>query len=61
MPQNLRKKILTRPKLSKGEICVANCIPPANGARQGSYYLQKVDFSQKTGLKNHFKKFNNTG
>ena len=34
-------------KLSRGEICVANFIPPANGARQGIIYWQKCDFSLK--------------
>ena len=28
-------------KLSRGEICVANFIPPANGASQGNYFLPK--------------------
>ena len=27
--------------LSRGEICVANFIPPANGARQGNYCRPK--------------------
>ena len=26
-------------KFSRGEICVANFIPPANGASQGNYFL----------------------
>ena len=29
-------------KLSRGEICVANFIPPANGVRQGNYLLAKM-------------------
>ena len=29
-------------KLSIGEICVANFIPPANGASQGNYFLPKI-------------------
>ena len=28
-------------KLSRGEICVANFIPPTNGASQGSYLVKK--------------------
>ena len=28
-------------KLSGGEICVANFIPPANGESQGNYFLTK--------------------
>ena len=28
-------------KLSSGEICVANFIPPANGASQANYFLPK--------------------
>ena len=28
-------------KLSRGEICVANFIPPVNGASQGNYFLPK--------------------
>ena len=28
-------------KLSRGEISVANFIPPANGASQGDYFLTK--------------------
>ena len=28
-------------QLSRGEICVANFIPPADGARQGNYFLAK--------------------
>ena len=28
-------------KLSRGEICVANLIPPANGASLGSYFCVK--------------------
>ena len=28
-------------KLSRGEFCVANFIPPANGAGQGNYFLPK--------------------
>ena len=28
-------------KLSRGEICVANFIPPANGASLGSYFFVK--------------------
>jgi hypothetical protein len=35
-------------KLSRGEICVANFIPPANGANQGSYVMQKADFGAKS-------------
>ena len=35
---DLGNKIL---KLNRGEICVANFIPPANGASQGSYLVQK--------------------
>ena len=31
-------------KLSRGEIRVANFIPPANGASQGIYFLAKVWF-----------------
>ena len=31
-------------KLSRGEICVANFIPLANGARQGKYLLAKIIF-----------------
>ena len=29
-------------KLSRGEICVANFIPPVNGERQGNYLLAKM-------------------
>ena len=29
-------------KLSKGEICAANFIPPANGASQGNYFKAKM-------------------
>ena len=29
-------------QLSRGEICVANFIPPANGARQGNFLLAKM-------------------
>ena len=28
-------------KLSRSEICVANFIPPGNGASQGNYFLPK--------------------
>ena len=28
--------------LSRGEICVANFIPPANDASQGNYFLAKI-------------------
>ena len=28
-------------QLSRGEICVANFIPPANGASQGNYFPPK--------------------
>ena len=28
-------------ELSRGEICVANFIPPANGTSQGNYFLPK--------------------
>ena len=31
-----QKKIITSLKLSRGEICVANFIPPVNGASLGS-------------------------
>ena len=48
-------------QLSRGEICVANFIPPVNGASQGNYFLAKVPkmavveakmavFEAKTGL-----------
>ena len=40
-------------QLSRGEICVANFIPPANGASQGNYFLAKIPkmdvFEAKTG------------
>ena len=29
-------------KLSRGEICMANFIPPANGASQGNYFEAKT-------------------
>ena len=28
-------------ELSRGEICLTNFIPPANGASQGNYFLPK--------------------
>ena len=34
--------ISTNLKLSRGEICVANFIPPANGVSQGNYFLPKM-------------------
>ena len=41
-------------KLSRGEICVANFIPPANGASQGNYFQAKIQktavFETKRGL-----------
>ena len=36
------KNILKNCKLSRGEICVANFIPPANGTTQGKYFLPKM-------------------
>ena len=40
-------------KLSRGEICVANFIPPANGASRGNYFQAKIPkmavFEAKTG------------
>ena len=42
-----------RPQLRRGEICVANFVPPVNGASQGSYFLAKIPkmavFEAKTG------------
>ena len=35
-------KLACQNKLSRGQICVANFIPPANGASQGIYFLAKV-------------------
>ena len=32
-------------ELSRGEICVANFIPPANGASQGNYFQAKIKFA----------------
>ena len=32
----------SRISLSRGEICVANFIPPANGASQGNYFQAKI-------------------
>ena len=29
-------------QFSRGEICVANFIPPANGASQGNYFQAKI-------------------
>ena len=29
-------------QLSRGKICVANFIPPANGGSQGNYFLAKI-------------------
>ena len=37
-----RLHIIGQHQLSRGEICVANFIPPANGARQGNYLLAKM-------------------
>ena len=41
-------------QLSRGEICAANFIPPANGASQGNYFLPKSHklavFEEKTAL-----------
>ena len=41
-------------KLSRGEICVANFILPANGASQGNYLLPQMHklavFEEKTGF-----------
>ena len=34
--------IKTGKKLNRGEICVANFIPPVNGASQGKYFLPKI-------------------
>ena len=36
-------------KLSRGEICVANFIPPANGASQGNYFQAKIQKMAKFG------------
>ena len=36
---------LVKQQLSRGEICVANLIPPANGASQGNYFLPKSRMS----------------
>ena len=40
-------------KLSRGEICVANFIPPANGASQGNIFQANIPkmavFEAKTG------------
>ena len=52
LPQMLKynKNII---QLKRGEICVANFIPPANGASQGNYFLAKIQkmavFDAKTG------------
>ena len=35
-------------KSSRGEICVANYIPPANGASLGSYFDIKVQYLYNT-------------
>ena len=41
-------------KLSRGEICVANFIPPANGSSPGNYFLATIPkmavFEAKMGL-----------
>ena len=43
-------------QLSRGEICVANFIPPANGASQANYFLPKshklAAFKEKQAYKN---------
>ena len=36
------KKVENMSELSRGEICVANFIPPWNGASQGNYFLAKI-------------------
>ena len=41
-------------KLSRGEICVANFIPPANGVSQGSYLVKYGLLCQK-GYKQAYK------
>ena len=33
---------MDRYKLSRGEICVANFIPSANGVSQGNYFMAKI-------------------
>ena len=38
-------------RLSKGEVCVANFIPPANGASQGIYFLPKTEQLPRAGIK----------
>ena len=44
-------------KLSRGKICVANFIPPANGARLGSYFCVKsLTLAKKHCLKKEFKR-----
>ena len=51
--QNLQSNLTNEFKLSRGEICVANLIPPANGASQGNYFLAEIPkmdvFEAKTG------------
>ena len=40
---NLCYSIVTyKLQLSRGEICVANFIPPANGESQGNYFQAKI-------------------
>ena len=36
------KKVENMSELSRGEICVANFIPPWNGASQTNYFLAKI-------------------
>ena len=47
------KRVPQQYQLSRGEIFVANFIPPANGASQGNYFLAKIPkmavFEAKTG------------
>ena len=38
---DIEQTCITIDKLSRGEICVANFIPPVNGASQGNYFLPK--------------------
>ena len=43
-------------KLSSGEICLANFIPPGNGASQGNYFLSKSHKSAISEAKMGFQK-----